>query len=148
MLKYLLIYLYIFTTTLISVKNVCYSQKIMLDSNELTINHFIDMHLKYPNAQILDVRSYKQFRKKRIPGALSAPNRDSLQNFMDTTDHENHILIYCDHKTRCYSVKEILQQEGFENVFYLTNGIKKWKKNDLELDRNRIKKNKLNFGIF
>ena len=148
MLRYPFIWLFIPIIIILHVKNECYSQKIMLDSKELTINEFINFHLKYPNAQILDVRFYEQYKRKRISGAISAPNRDSLKHFIDTTDYENYILIYCDYKTRCYTVKEILLQEGFENVFYLSDGIRKWKNKGLKLDRNRIKKNRQNIEIF
>ena len=109
----------------------------MLESNEFYIKLY-----QSSNPLLLDVDEYKNYRKERIPGAVSAPTDDELFSLTDTLDREQSIFIYCVHTSRSITVCKLLKNRGFSNLFLLVDGITGWKKQELETDKNRIRNRK------
>ena len=107
----------------------------ILESNEF----YIKLH-QSSSPLLLDVDEYKNYRKERIPGAVSAATDDKLFSLTDTLDREQSIFIYCVHTSRSITVCELLKKRGFSNIFLLVDGITGWKKQELETDKTRIRK--------
>lgn len=107
----------------------------MLEPNEFYIKLY-----QSSSPLLLDVDEYKNYRKERIPGAVSAATDDKLFSLTDTLDREQSIFIYCVHTSRSITVCELLKKRGFINVFLLVDGITGWKIQELETDKKRIRK--------
>ena len=94
------------------------------------------------NKLILDVRPHRDFKKEHVPGSISVDDRKTLTKLMDTLDLETNLFIYCDDNSRSLEVCQMLQEQGFQNIYMLNGGIIEWKKHKFELYRkkNRLKK--------
>ena len=115
----------------------------MLEPNDF----YIKLH-QTSNPLLLDVSEYKNYRKERIPGAVSAATDDELFSLTDTLDRERPIFIYCVYTSRSITVCKLLKKRGFSNLFILVDGITGWKKLELETDKKRIRnREKSNNGL-
>ena len=113
----------------------------MLESNEFYIKLY-----QSSNPLLLDVGEYKDYRKERIPGAVSAATHDELVSLTDTLDLERPIFIYCIYISRSITASSLINNLGFSNVYVLINGIAGWKELGLETDKKRIRKRKKKVG--
>lgn len=113
----------------------------MLESNEFYIKLY-----QSSNPLLLDVGEYKDYRKERIPGAVSAATHDELVSLTDTLDLERPIFIYCVYISRSITASSLINNLGFSNVYVLINGIAGWKELGLETDKKRIRKRKKKVG--
>ncbi len=91
---------------------------------------------------ILDVREEKDFKKERIPMAVSAYNQEVLVNITDTLNHEIPLFIYCEFISRSIEASNLLTEKGFAEIYILEEGFTGWKKKKLPVDKNRIPTNK------
>jgi len=91
---------------------------------------------------ILDVREEKDFKKERIPMAVSAYNQEVLLNLTDTLNHEFPLFIYCEFISRSVEASNTLKKKGFTEMYILEEGFTGWKKKKLPVDKNRIPTNK------
>ncbi|MBE9510261.1 MAG: rhodanese-like domain-containing protein [Bacteroidetes bacterium] len=107
----------------------------MLEPNEF----YIKLH-QSSNPLLLDVGEYKDYRKERIPGAVSTATYDELFSLTDTLDREQPIFIYCVYISRSITASTLLNNLGFSNVYVLINGIAGWKELELETDKKSISK--------
>ena len=87
---------------------------------------------------ILDVREENNFKKERIPMAVSAPNQKVLENIADTLNHEIALFIYCDFISRSIEAGKLLEKKGFTEMYILEEGFTGWKKKKLPVDKNRM----------
>jgi len=113
----------------------------MLESNEFYIKLY-----QSSNPLLLDVGEYKDYRKERIPGAVSAATHDELVSLTDTLDLERPVFIYCVYISRSITASSLINNLGFSNVYVLINGIAGWKDLGLETDKKRIRKRKKKGG--
>ena len=113
----------------------------MLDPNEF----YIKLH-QSSNPLLLDVDEYKNYRKERIPGAVSAATHNELVSLTDTLDLERPVFIYCVYISRSITASSLINNLGFSNVYVLINGIAGWKDLGLETDKKRIRKRKKKGG--
>lgn len=69
------------------------------------------------NGIIIDVRNPEEYRRKHINGAINIPvyEMDNIKN--EIIDKDEVILLYCKSGKRSRMAKEILLQEGYENVY-------------------------------
>ena len=80
-----------------------------------------------PEAIILDVRTFEEFSKKRVTGALLATIEDLREgNFSKIPDKEATILVYCHTGRRAEEAAQILVDNGYKNV-YEFGGFIDWK---------------------
>lgn len=72
---------------------------------------------KRNNGIIIDVRNPEEYRQKHINGAINIPvyEMDNIKN--EIIDKDEVILLYCKTGKRSRMAKEILLQEGYENVY-------------------------------
>ena len=81
---------------------------------------------------ILDVRTYEEFEKKSIPGAVLA-NILEPSEFMDVIEKIEKnlkILVYCRSGVRSEQACNILDQMGFKETYNLKGGILEWEKRE------------------
>lgn len=82
--------------------------------------------LQQEDVIIIDVRDNDSFEEDRIPGAihLSVPQ---LQDFCETQDKAQTILLYCYRGISSQSVAQHLASQGFTEVCSLIGGFAQWK---------------------
>ena len=75
---------------------------------------------------IADVRDYDSFAENHIAGAihLSMP---AMQEFCETANKEQPILVYCYHGISSQSVAQHLVEQGFAEIYSLQGGFEAWK---------------------
>ncbi|MCD6202051.1 MAG: rhodanese-like domain-containing protein [Bacteroidales bacterium] len=88
---------------------------------------------------LIDVRTPKEYRKYRIPGAHLAENRAALISFTDTLDRYQPLFLYCEFENRSIQAAEILKKAGFQRILILEDGLSGWIARGYEIDRKRIK---------
>ena len=93
-----------------------------------------------PASVVLDVRLFSEYKEERIPGAILAEKKSKLIPLTDTINRKTPILVYCDDGERSQTVCKILTEEqGFQKVYNLENGLLEWKKRGLPVDKEEIK---------
>ena len=97
---------------------------------------YISMHLAV-EPLLVDVRPARDYRKERIPDAVSAPRSQKLFRLTDSLDAEHPIYLYCDDESRSGQAAEMLLEKGFSNLIVLKNGLLGWKLTGLPVDDRR-----------
>lgn len=94
--------------------------------------------------QIVDVRTPKEFMKDRIPGAISIPLDDLLEDY-SKVDVNRKVFVYSDEEHRSIVACQWLNSRGMKTVCYLEKGIRGWKgetaHGHYELNMNLLEKN-------
>jgi sulfur-carrier protein adenylyltransferase/sulfurtransferase len=72
--------------------------------------------------QLVDVRQLKEYEKGHIPGSLLVPVKE-LTDRMDELDRTKPTLVYCHSGVRSKAAAQLLQAEGFTNVYNMSGGI-------------------------
>lgn len=77
----------------------------------------------------VDVRPCESYRKRRLPGALSAPFVDERLDTgnLEGLEPERPILIYCDGGYRSRRAVDSFVDAGFTKVFHLNRGLLMWR---------------------
>jgi rhodanese-related sulfurtransferase len=89
---------------------------------------------------IIDARTWKEYRKDRIPGARLTESSEILKSVVDTLDTEYPIFVYCDDNQRSSAACTFLWDWGYSNVSELAGGMIAWKLASYEIDNEKIKK--------
>ena len=89
---------------------------------------------------IIDVRTWKEYRKDRIPGAKLTESSVMLKTIVDSFDLEQAIFIYCDDNQRSTAACSFLKDWGYKNVNELAGGMIAWKLASYDLDIEKISK--------
>lgn len=78
------------------------------------------------DAVVADVRDIDSYEEGHIQGAihLSMP---MLQDFCESADKNQPILVYCYHGITSQSVAQHLVEQGFAEVYSLIGGFETWK---------------------
>ncbi|MDH3974990.1 MAG: rhodanese-like domain-containing protein [Deltaproteobacteria bacterium] len=75
---------------------------------------------------LIDVRSSGEYRKGRIPGALSIPF-SGIKSKISRYNKSDTIILYCESGPWSRVAYSELKKMGFENIRILINGIVGWK---------------------
>ena len=89
---------------------------------------------------IIDARTWKEYRKDRIHGAILTESSVSLKSVVDSLDMEQPIFVYCDDNQRSTAACSFLRDWGYTNVTELAGGMIAWKLAAYEIDAEKIKK--------
>ena len=89
---------------------------------------------------IIDARTWKEYRKDRIDGAILTESSTSLKSVVDSLDMEQPIFVYCDDNQRSTAACSFLRDWGYTNVTELAGGMIAWKLAAYEIDTEKIKK--------
>ena len=83
---------------------------------------------------IIDVRTWKEYRRDRITGAVLAESSAVLRSVVDSLDMEHPIFVYCDDNQRSTTACKFLRDWGYTNVYELAGGMIAWKLASYEID--------------
>ena len=89
---------------------------------------------------IIDARTWKEYRKDRIPGARLTESSVILKTVVDSFDVEQAIFVYCDDSQRSKAACSLLRDWGYTNVSELAGGMIAWKLATYEIDTEKIKR--------
>ena len=103
------------------------------------VDFYIQLNLA-DNSILLDARTYKEYRRVRIPGALLAPTTEILGEISDTCDHEQPVFVYCSGGYRSSSACKHLIGRGFVEVYNLKGGLIGWRQHNYPLDKKKLEK--------
>jgi len=104
--------------------------------------YFNLQYLKEDSALILDVRMPFEFRGRRIKDAINVPSSRELNSLTDTLSREYALLLYCSTDYRSRSAAEALYEKGFRKLYNLEGGIVAWKKDNMTIQKGRVRKAK------
>lgn len=107
----------------------------IVDSEEF----IIQMKL-YENYTLIDVRTWMEYKKGRIPGAILAETNNVLFSITDTMDLDRPLFLYCATNFRSKSSGKLLAEKGFKNIYILEPGFYGWRAAGKEIDRSRPKR--------
>ena len=81
------------------------------------------------------------YRKERIDNAYLASSKEALEDFLETADKNQIIVVYCKEGNRSKVAAEIVCKDlQFKNVFNLQGGIDAWKNKGYYIDNKQIRR--------
>ena len=89
-------------------------------SQEPTFLEPVEFNYRYNSevyAIIIDAGTKREYRRRRIPGAIGIPGMDELKAFADTMDTETPLYIYCDGESRSSTAAGYLEKRGFGKLY-------------------------------
>jgi rhodanese-related sulfurtransferase len=110
--------------------------------NIVDIEQFVNQMQKHENHILLDVRSWMEFKKGRIPNSILAENNQLLSTITDTMDLEEPLFVYCAGNFRAKAAGRFLAEKGFKNIYIIEVGFNGWKAAGKEIDKTRPKRTK------
>lgn len=79
---------------------------------------------EYNNLLIIDVRRYSEFKISKIPNAINIPVEELEWEIEELREYENKpILVYCKAGHKSALACQMLEEEGFNNLYNLGQGI-------------------------
>ncbi|NTU50455.1 MAG: rhodanese-like domain-containing protein, partial [Desulfobulbaceae bacterium] len=75
-----------------------------------------------PQVQVLDVRTPREFRFRRLPNAVNIPVHELLSRH-DELSREQEIIVLCEHGVRSASAARLLEGFGFTKVCNMLGGM-------------------------
>lgn len=75
--------------------------------------------------QLLDVRQPQEYENEHLPGALLIPIKQLSEKLVGL-DRKKPLLVYCAVGGRSRAAAQFLAGQGFEEVYNISGGIKKW----------------------
>ena len=100
-------------------------------------------HLRYitdSNSILIDVREFFEFRHARIKGAVNVPSSGNLELTSDTIRKNSSLFLYCYSGTRSRKAADFFCKKGFLNVYDLEGGIIQWRRDNMPVEKKRIKR--------
>ncbi|MBU0479571.1 MAG: sulfurtransferase [Proteobacteria bacterium] len=93
-----------------------------LDSEQ--VRKFMADHLAEEYV-LLDVRQPKEYEAEHLPGAVLAPMKELAEKLKEL-DPQKPVIVYCASGGRSTIAARFLSGKGFQEVYNLSGGIKKW----------------------
>jgi rhodanese-related sulfurtransferase len=78
-----------------------------------------------PSLRLLDVRTDREHRSHRLPGAVLIPVQELQQRWQEL-DADAEWLVYCEHGRRSVVACELLARVGFRRLRNLRGGMAHW----------------------
>lgn len=75
---------------------------------------------------IVDVRDPQAFDAGHLEGAVHL-NNDTVSQFLDETNREQAIIVYCYHGNSSISAGQFLVEQGFGRVMSMDGGYEAWR---------------------
>lgn len=95
-----------------------------INIREISYKELKEMIKLNNNTIILDVRSPEEFRKSKINSAINIPVHELEKNSKKLLPNKNSlIIIYCQYGIRSRKAYEILEDNGYNNLYLLKGGI-------------------------
>lgn len=80
---------------------------------------------KIDTFQLLDVRQPKEYEQEHIPGAILIPLKEVIAR-QHELDPAKPTLVYCAAGVRSKAASQLLQGQGFKEVYNISGGIRAW----------------------
>ena len=77
------------------------------------------------SVNVIDIRDPGSYSAGHIPSAVSL-NDTNIKEFIESTDKEKPLIVYCYHGISSRGAAEYLSQNGFKEVYSMTGGIEAW----------------------
>jgi thiosulfate sulfurtransferase len=74
----------------------------------------------------VDVRDPGSYREAHIPGAIHL-NDDNVQDFLQNTNKDQAIVVYCYHGNSSLGATAFLIDNGFKDVASMSGGFEAWR---------------------
>jgi len=117
------------------------AQDVASDKSQLLAPEEFYLNIKSTDVPlIIDARTWKEYRKDRIHGAILTESSISLKSVVDSFDMEQAIFVYCGDNQRSTVVCSFLRDWGYTNVSELAGGMMAWKLASYEIDTEKIKR--------
>ena len=98
------------------------------------INHVLLQEKNNEGAQLIDVRTDKEFSKGYITGARQINiSSDNFVKEIDKLDKTKPIILYCAVGVRSTAAIEMIRNLGFPVIYNYIGGIRDWKRHKLPL---------------
>jgi thiosulfate sulfurtransferase len=88
--------------------------------------HEAKKKLDQKSCVFVDVRDQKSYRSAHIPGAVRL-NDDNLQEFVERTDRNAELVVYCYHGNSSLGAAAYFMENGFKNVASMSGGFEAWR---------------------
>ncbi len=93
---------------------------------QVTMEEAVDMMAQEQDYQILDVRTWEEYKQGHIPGAICIPNETiGTEPLPQLPDQNQLILVYCRSGNRSKQASEKLVELGYSNIVEF-GGINSW----------------------
>jgi thiosulfate sulfurtransferase len=96
-------------------------KNITIADMQALLTHDVSHH----NTVTIDIRDQASYVSGHIEGALHITDKN-IDQFVQTTDFDMPILIYCYHGHSSQHAAEFLVNQGFETVYSLIGGYTAW----------------------
>jgi rhodanese-related sulfurtransferase len=94
----------------------------------------LDGLLRAGSVRVIDVREDWEFRRGRVPGALSVP-LGQLSGRAAELPRGKPLALICEHGNRSLTATEFLLSQGFDGAVSVRGGTSAWARTDRELER-------------
>ena len=83
---------------------------------------------------VIDVRTPEEFASGHIEGALNINMFDeNFKNQLEALDRTKAVSVYCKVGSRSARAAAVMREMGFEEVYDLEGGIRKWNSSGMEI---------------
>ena len=106
---------------------------LMVAIPEISVDELDDL-LRGSGTHLVDVREEWEFRRRRVPGAVSAPLAQ-LAGRIAELPRDKPIAVICEHGHRSLAAADYLRSRGFENVFSVRGGTDAWARSNRPVER-------------
>lgn len=82
--------------------------------------------LDQKDSLFVDIRDPGSYGQAHIPGAIHL-NDGNVQEFLQNTDKEKSVVVYCYHGNSSMGATAFLLENGFKNVASMSGGFEAWR---------------------
>jgi thiosulfate sulfurtransferase len=88
--------------------------------------HEAKQKLDQKDSLFVDIRDPASYGQAHIPGAVHL-NDGNVQEFLQNTDKEKNVVVYCYHGNSSMGATAFLLENGFKNVVSMSGGFEAWR---------------------
>ena len=93
---------------------------------QISNDQAVELILANKDLIIADVRDSESYNAQHIDEAIHL-SMEALNEFCESSDKSQPILVYCTHGISSQSVAQLLGEQGFSEVYSLSGGFEEWK---------------------
>ncbi len=110
-----------------------------VSANEIKVVTVEEMNtqLQYGNVQVVDLQPEVEYNKSHLVNAANIIYDKDFRKKLEKLDKTKPIAIYCTTGTVSPEAAKILNEAGFEHIYVLDGGIKRWMAENREISETR-----------
>ena len=78
-------------------------------------------------AEVIDIRDSGSYEAAHIPGAVHLSDGDVVKEFLETSDKEKPLIVYCYHGISSQGAAAYFVEQGFNEVYSMSGGFESWR---------------------